>query len=105
MSLLCPQASVDIPPACGSAQLPQRASVSHGVADAVFQLLSSAMLQVGPVAAPDRSGTRPTQLLQLLLAPDVHRHASPQLLNRVAGLLLQVHGFLLLPLISAHFSG
>jgi hypothetical protein len=29
-------------------------------------------------------------LLQLLLAPDVHRHASSQLRNRAAALLLQV---------------
>lgn len=48
------------------------------------------ILQVGPATAADGSGTRPTELLQLLLAPEVHRHASPQLRNRVAGLLLQV---------------
>jgi hypothetical protein len=46
--------------------------------------------QVGPAELPDGGGTRPTELLQLLLAPDVHRHASSQLRNRVAGLLLQV---------------
>jgi hypothetical protein len=51
---------------------------------------SYAAAQVGPAELPDGGGTRPTELLQLLLAPDVHRHASSQLRNRVAGLLLQV---------------
>jgi hypothetical protein len=61
--------------------------------------------QVGPAELPDGSGTRPTELLQLLLAPDVHRHASPQLRNRIAGLLLQVlrfavqHGWVKVPLL------
>ena len=45
---------------------------------------------VGPSERPDGGGTAPTPPVQLLLAPDVHRHATPQLLNRVAGLLLQV---------------
>lgn len=44
---------------------------------------------VGPAERPGGGGTVPTPPVQLLLAPDVHRHATPQLLNRVAGLLLQ----------------
>ena len=45
---------------------------------------------LGPTLSPDGLDTKPTVPVQLLLAPDVHTLASPQLLNRVAGLLLQV---------------
>ena len=45
---------------------------------------------IGPTLSPDGAHTAPTVPVQLLLAPDVHTLASPQLLNRVAGLLLQV---------------
>lgn len=44
---------------------------------------------VGPDERP-HSGAMPTTPVQLLLAPEVHCHATPQLLNRVANLLLQV---------------
>lgn len=44
---------------------------------------------IGPTLSPDGLHTVPTVPVQLLLAPDVHTLASPQLLNRVAGLLLQ----------------
>ena len=45
---------------------------------------------IGPTLSPDGLHTVPTVPVQLLLAPDVHTLASPQLLNRVAGILLQV---------------
>ena len=47
---------------------------------------------MGPSVSPRGNGEQsaPTVPVQLLLAPDVHRLASPQMLNRVAGLLVQV---------------
>ncbi len=45
---------------------------------------------MGPTMSADGEQTAPTVPVQLLLAPDVHSLASPQILNRVAGLLLQV---------------
>ncbi len=47
---------------------------------------------IGPSISPRGDGEQsaPTVPVQLLLAPDVHRLASPQMLNRVAGLLVQV---------------
>ena len=46
---------------------------------------------IGPTVSPDGTDEQssPTVPVQLLLAPDVHSLASPQILNRVAGLLLQ----------------
>ena len=45
---------------------------------------------MGPTMSAGGEQTAPTVPMQLLLAPDVHSLASPQILNRVAGLLLQV---------------
>ena len=47
---------------------------------------------IGPSTSRRGDGEQsaPTVPVQLLLAPDVHRLASPQILNRVAGLLVQV---------------
>ena len=44
---------------------------------------------IGPTTGDDEQSA-PTVPVQLLLAPDVHRLATPQMLNRVAGILLQV---------------
>ena len=50
---------------------------------------------IGPSTSARGHGehSAPTVPVQLLLAPDVHRLASPQILNRVAGLLVEVTNF------------
>jgi hypothetical protein len=62
------------------------------VVEGLLPILPSAAILAQLVGPKQHLGiTAPTVPVQLLLAPDVHRHATPQLLNRVANLLVQVH--------------